>query len=247
MDRSPALTFALTLKRWFRANDWPQKITDDWANDPGVNYQHGPWASQICGALKGDGYNPRAEFFIALAVFNQAVKDQSFKGIQSATLKKRLTDSVPLTHDDGRLYSPTDFWSLFAGQIEPPAEYGESEGPMTQEDVDAAVKLMRDNFRQVSLDYMVSPATAWQMLHAAIVECGEKHGTFVSPDDIQQLKEVLAGLAEHTPETLVPIVQRYGKHDPVVCAFHVLLEDDAKKQQPIDLSKKRSAQAFSGQ
>ena len=25
--------FALTLKRWFNSNGWPQKITDDWAKD----------------------------------------------------------------------------------------------------------------------------------------------------------------------------------------------------------------------
>ena len=246
MQESPALTFALTLKRWFRANGWPQKITDDWAKDPGVNYPHGPWASQVCGAMKADGYNPRAEFFIALAVFNKVVHEQSFKQAQGQTLKGRLDGSTALLHDDGRLFTATDFWALFAGQLKPPAAYASVDEPMTQEDVDAAVQLARDNFRQISLEYMVSPATAWQMLQAAIIEQGDLTGTYVPPDDIQQLKEVLAGLTEHTPETLVPILQRYGPNDPVVAAFHSLLHDEGKKQQPTDLSKRRSAQKSAG-
>ena len=68
----------------------------------------------------------------------------------------------------------------------------------------------------------------------------------MSPDDIQQFKEVLAGLYEHTPETLVPILQRYGENDPVIAAFHSLLKDEGKKQQPIDLSKRRSAHLSKG-
>ena len=226
----PALTFAITLKRWFASNGWPQKITDDWARD--VGNTTGPWASQVCNAMAAKGYNPKAEFFLALAAFNQRVASQELLGIKDTKLKDRLTDAKPLCLENGQPYGGAEFWSLYAGLIEPPEAFAQQEA-MTQEDVDAAVKLMRDNFRQVSLDYMVSPAQAWQMVQTAIVECGDKNGTFVSPDDLQQFKEVLAGLYDHTPETLVPILQRYGNHDPVVCAFHALLKDEEKKQQPI--------------
>ena len=75
---------------------------------------------------------------------------------------------------------------------------------MTQEDVDAATRLMRDNFRQVSLDYMVSPYTAWQMKSTGPSLNKPNGETKMSPDDIQQFKEVPVGLYEHTPETLVP-------------------------------------------
>jgi len=240
------LTFALTLKRWFASNGWPQKITQDWAEDKGVLNPHGPWASQMCGAMKASGYNPKAEFFLALAEFNHFVEQQNTQVIVNSKLRDRLEGAKPLYLDNGQPYKAPDFWSLYAGLIEPPKAFA-SKGEMTQEDVDAAVKLMRDNFRQVSLNYMVSPATAWQMIHAAIIEASEKSGIQVSPDDIQQFKEVLAGLFEHTPETLVPLVQRYGANDPVVAAFDVLLKDEGKKQQPIDSSKRRSAQISKGQ
>lgn len=236
------LAFALTLKRWFALNGWPQKITDDWANDPGVLYPHGPWASQMCGAMKADGYNPRAEFFLALAEFNRFIDKQDTKAISNRKLRDRLTGSTPLMSDEGALYSAPDFWSLFAGVVEPPAQYMADTQVLTQEGVDRAVALMRDNFRQVSLQYMVSPATAWEMLQAAIVEAGNEAGVYVSPDDIQVFREVLAGLYDHTPETLSAVAQRYGKNDPVVKAFHNLLKDDAKKQKPTASYKRVSAQ-----
>ena len=226
----PALTFAVTLKRWFASNGWPQKITDDWARD--VGNTTGPWASQVCNAMAAKGYNPKAEFFLALAAFNGLVASQDLLGIKDTKLKDRLTNAKPLCRDDGLPYGGAEFWSLYAGLIDPPDALSQKE-QMTQEDVDALINLMKDNFRQVSLKHMVSPSKAWDMLKEALVDCGNKHGTFVSPDDIQLIQETLAGLVEHTPETLVPILQRYGEHDPLNCAFFALLGDEAKKLQPI--------------
>ena len=226
----PALTFAVTLKRWFASNGWPQKITDDWARD--VGNTTGPWASQVCNAMAAKGYNPKAEFFLALAAFNGLIASQDLLGIKDTKLKDRLTNAKPLCRDDGLPYGGAEFWSLYAGLIDPPDALSQKE-QMTQEDVDALINLMKDNFRQVSLKHMVSPSKAWDMLKEALVDCGNKHGTFVSPDDIQLIQETLAGLVEHTPETLVPILQRYGENDPLSCAFFALLGDEAKKLQPI--------------
>ena len=226
----PALTFAITLKRWFASNGWPQKITDDWARD--VGNTTGPWASQVCNAMAAKGYNPKAEFFLALAAFNQTVASQDLLGIKDTKLKDRLTNAKPLLLEDGTPYGGAEFWSLYAGLIRPPKAFSQSE-EMTQEDVDALVNLMKDNFRQVSLKYMVSPSKAWDMLKEALIDCGNTHGTFVPPDDIQLIQETLAGLVEHTPETLVPCLQRYGEYEPLNCAFFALLGDERKKLLPI--------------
>ena len=198
MQDSPALVFALTLKRWFRANGWPQKITDDWAKDPGVNYPHGPWASQICGAMKADGYNPRAEFFIGLAVFNKAVADQSFKGIQGTKLRDRLEGAKPMVGDSGRLYGPSDFWSLFAGQAQPPTEYAANSTELTQEDCDEWTRLMRDNFRQICLKHMVNRAEGWSMLVEEMQKVAAENNDQMGPEELMWIQEVLSGL--HEPE-----------------------------------------------
>lgn len=230
IPNDPALTFAVTLKRWFSSNDWPQKITDDWARD--VSNSTGPWASQVCNAMKASGYNPKAEFFLALGTFNKVVADQELLAITNTKLKDRLTGASALCLDTGQPYGGAEFWSLYAGLIEPPEAFSYKD-EMTQEDVDTLVNLMKDNFRQVSLKHMVSPSKAWEMLKDAIVDCGDKYGFFVPPDDIQLIQETLAGLVEHTPETLVPCLQRYGEKEPLSLAFFALLGDEAKKLQPI--------------
>ena len=231
MDDSPSLVFALTLKRWFRANDWPQKITDDWANDSGVKYPHGPWASQICGAMKADGYNPRVEFFIGLAVFNKAVADQSLRGIQSSKLRDRLEGAKPMTSDGGRLYGPSDFWSLFAGQTQPPTEYAANSTALTQEDCDEWTRLIRDNFRQICLKHMVNRAEGWSMLVEEIQKIAQEHNEKLGPEELMWAQEVLSGL--HEPE--VEEIKRRAKRsthlgEPLQTAMVRLLgEQGAKK------------------
>ena len=94
---------------------------------------------------------------------------------------------------------------------------------------------------------MVSRPEAWELVKDAVLKFADDRDVFVSPDDLQIMQETLAGLIDWTPETLVPTLQRYADGDPLVGAFHALLQDDVKKQKPIDLSTRRSAQKLKGQ
>ena len=203
MRDDPALTFALTLKRWFRANGWPQKVTDDWAKDPGIQSTTGPWASQVCNAMKAAGYNPKAEFFLALGEFNRFVAEQDVLRIKNSKLRKRLSETTPLLHENGQPYGAADFWSLYAGLLEPPAEFAEANTALTQEDVDEWVKTMRSSFRQISLRQMCSRAEAWQMLNDAVTE--------LNPDQTGWIQEVLAGLHDPSLNEAMPHIHGYGE------------------------------------
>lgn len=196
INSDPSLTFALTLKRWFNSNGWPQKITDDWAKDPGVMHPHGPWASQMCGAMKADGYNPKADFFLALGTFNRFVFDQQLTSVQDTKLRERLADAKALLLDNGEPYGGAEFWSLFAGLLEPPEEFESSKDEFTQEDCDLWVATMRDNFRKVCLKYMVDRREGWLILLEAMQKACEESGDTLPPDDIQWAQEVLSGLHE---------------------------------------------------
>ena len=106
--------FARVVKLWLRENGWPQKITDDWARDPGVKAPNGPWASQICAALKAE-FHPRIEFFLALGRFNQVVADKELRNITDRKTKARLVDAKPLTDDSGKVYGAAEFFALMSG------------------------------------------------------------------------------------------------------------------------------------
>lgn len=120
-QQSSALDFARALKQWFRTNNWPQKVTDDWARS--VGSITGPWASQMCGAMQGNGYNPKAEFFLALGRFNRAVADNDLKNVTDRKCRDRMTAGDPFVHDDGLPFSSTDFWAMYAGELPVPDQY----------------------------------------------------------------------------------------------------------------------------
>ena len=216
----PALTFAITLKRWFASNGWPQKITDDWARD--VGNSTGPWASQMCNAMKAAGYNPKAEFFLALGTFNKMVAEQELLAISDTKLKDRLTGASPLCLENGQLYGGAEFWSLYAGLIEPPAAFAKS-AEFTEEDAAEWTSLQRDNFRKVSLKFMCSRGEAWEMILNKLQEIGDSEGEFLSPEDLAWGQEVLAGLHDPSADELTRIAKRHRHHTPLATAMEELL------------------------
>ena len=237
IPNDPALTFALTLKRWFASNGWPQKITDDWAHD--VGNATGPWASQVCNAMKASGYNPKAEFFLALATFNQMVASQELLAIKDAKLKDRLTGAQPLCLENGQPYGGAEFWSLYAGLIEPPEAFAKKD-QITQEDVDEWVAIQRDNFRQVSLKHMVSRAEAWDMLRDKLIEITVEVGNPLPHDDIQWIQEILSGLVDPHLDEAVRRAQRWQDIKPLPLAFGELLVGYAKEDRSERLRDKAS-------
>jgi len=187
----PKVVFALTLKRWFKANGWPQAITDNWAKDTGVQAPTGPWASQVCGAMKGD-FHPRVEFFLAFARFNDAVAQQQFNAIQNRKVRDRLTKAAPLCLENGQPYGATEFFQLFTGLIDPPKQY-ENDSQFDQSDLDDVMKWCQEKFRALALAQMCSRAEAWALVRERL----EKHPD-VQTDQLGLAQEILAGLASLT-------------------------------------------------
>jgi hypothetical protein len=216
----PALTFALTLKRWFAANNWPQKITSDWAQD--VGNSTGPWASQVCNAMKAAGYNPKAEFFLALASFNQVVASQELLGITDTKLKDRLTGASALCLDNGQPYGGAEFWSLYAGLLEPPTAFAKS-AEFTEEDAADWIRLQRDNFRRVSLKEMCSRAEAWELIKVKIIEICDRNDCGMSLEDLDWVQEVLAGIHDPDAAELNRTAKRHQHHSPLTTAMEELL------------------------
>ena len=243
IPNDPALTFALTLKRWFAANGWPQKITDDWARD--VNNPTGPWASQVCNALKASGYNPKAEFFLALGAFNQTVASQDLLSITDMKLKDRLSGATPLLLENGQPYGGAEFWSLYAGIIQPPEAFTQKQQQLTEEDVEEWTRQVRDAFRQVSLKYMVDRGEAWAMLSERMIEIEKEAGRpGVETDDcLGWMQEVLAGLREPTVEEAIRTAKRWQDSQPFQRAIEELL--GAKKSTSTAIDEKRSKASHS--
>ena len=231
ISNDPSLAFALTLKRWFKQNEWPQKITDDWAKDPGINHPHGPWASQMCGAMKADGYNPKADFFLSLGTFNRFVFDQQLTSVQDTKLRERLSDANALLLDNGEPYGGAEFWSLYAGLLKSPESLAPVAG-FTQEDADLWVATMRENFKKLCLKHLIDRPEAWRMLVQEMTSICTDSGDSLPPDDLDWAREVLSGLHDPPLEECIRRAKRSDEKGsrPLQKAMENLLgEKEAKK------------------
>ena len=226
------LAFARVVKIWLRENGWPQKITDDWARDPGVLAPNGPWASQICAALKAE-FHPRVEFFLALGRFNQVVAEKDLRNVTDAKVKARLLDAKPLVDDSGKVYGAAEFFALMSGLSDGPSAYTRPATDFSEEDAAEWTLLMRQNFKEVCLQNMCSRAEGWELLKQTIYDIGHKVGEHLSQEDVDWAREVLAGLHDPPAAELVRVAKRHARHRTLEEAMTKLLGEKAKKMQPI--------------
>jgi hypothetical protein len=172
--------------------------------------------------MKAAGYNPKAEFFLALASFNQVVASQELLGITDTKLKDRLTGASALCLDNGQPYGGAEFWSLYAGLLEPPTAFAKS-GEFTEEDAADWVRLQRDNFRRVSLKMMCSRAEAWELIKEKIIEICDRNDCGLAPEDLDWVQEVLAGIHDPDAAELNRTAKRHQHHSPLTPAMEELL------------------------
>ena len=231
-------TFGTTIKAWFRANDWPQSVPEKLAKAKGN--PTGPWASQISHAMN-DKHQPKTEFFMAMAWFNEVVATRDLAGLTDRRLIDQLRNAQPLCHDNGQPYTAPDFFSLFTGLIDPPSEFDPGAEPeLTIEDVEEATRLWRESFREISLKHMCSKGEAWEMLKERMLEIANATGTPSNDahDCLGWTQEVLAGIREPTVDEAIRQAKRWQDTQPLQRAMEELLGE--KKLSPTALDERPS-------
>ena len=228
--------FGPALKRWFASNGWPQSITKDWAE--ATQSPNGPWASQISKAMNGKA-EPKPEFFLALAAFNQAVTERKVQGFTDRRLVDRMISGQPICHDNGEPYDAPAFFSLYVGLIEPP-DFPEPEidYSITQADLDAWHQQIRDAFKRVAIANMVDKPGAWALVKEQMA--ANDGGSVVSVDDLAWCQEILSGFRDATPEEAESVFKRWGSEEPLKTAMGRLL---GKRCKPRGVRKRSLTQA----
>ena len=183
--------FGPVLKEWFRRNEWPQVVAERVARAKGSKI--GPWASQMSNTMSGK-LEPKPNFFKALGWFNNVILTRDFQGITDRRLMDQLKGSEALCHDDGQPFTATDFFSLYLGELEAPEDYKQTDGAITEEHSNMFWDEIRTAFKELSLESMRNPKDIWVDLRQRVAETG------MSPDELDWLQEVLAGLSTPTLE-----------------------------------------------
>ena len=188
--------FGDVLKAWFARNKWPQSITETWAKSCG---SPGPWASQISPAINYK-LDPKAAFFVALGNFNTAVAERNVLSVTNERVRQLLLKGEPLCHDDGVPFGPDDFFKLFVGMIQPPAEVLPEPPencwactPDGGERLEVITRQAREAFADIGGRLMVAPAELWQKVRPSIAE-------YLSDEQMSHMQRMLSGYETMRPD-----------------------------------------------
>lgn len=230
-------SFGAVIKAWFKSNGWPQSVPERLAKERGN--KTGPWASQISHAMN-DKHDPKVPFFLALAWFNEQVATRNVAGLKDRKLVDQIRKGEPLCHDNGVPFGAADFFQLYAGLIQPPAEMAQATPQLTEEDVEEWTRQVRGAFRQLCLKHMVDRGEAWSMLSQRMIELELEAGNpgVETHDCLDWMQEVIAGLREPTVDEAIRQAQRWQGSQSFQRALEELL--GAKKPISTALEEKRS-------
>lgn len=194
-DKAPAperIVFGRVIRLWFKANGWAQDVPHRLAKFTGAK---GPWNSQISTAMNAK-LDPKPEFFLAFGAFNQLVAEGRFPMVSERRLANQLSGSRPLCREDGHPYGAADFFSLFTGLIQPPAEYAAPAVPeISDQEAKSRSEMARKGFQGHAQDLMLSPREAWDQV--------ARFAENMNDAQLARFKEVLSGWSDWTGEELM--------------------------------------------
>ena len=220
--------FGSAIARWFRQNDWPQKICERWSECDGKGVK-GPWASQISQVVHGR-LDPRTIFFDALGDFNEAIAEQDLTRIQQVDrdLYDRLRNGRPFLLSNDTPATASDFFSMFVGETLIPAFY--QTGDFTDADFIFILETCNKNVERVCLECMMPKpdVLAYLKKHVFI-----PHGVFG-----EMLERLALKLEKPSAEQMVKLTES-GEIDPtqgcpVLAALEKLLREKSGNTEKLN-------------
>lgn len=183
------VAFGKVIRRWFRSNGWGQDVPHRLSKFTGAA---GPWNSQISTVMAGR-LDPKPAFFVAFGAFNQAVAEQSFKGVSDRRLIEQLRGAAPLRDNSGRPCTAPDLFAMFTGLADLPQEHA-AQVEITEEEAKARSEAQRQAFQRHAREQLLSPREAWDQLR----RCCEGMG----PDLLDRFRDVLSGWSDWQPSEI---------------------------------------------
>ena len=209
--------FARTIKTWFQRNRWAQNVPEKVAH--AKNHETGPWGSQISHAMNAK-HTPQPNFFLAMGWFNFIVATRDYENIDTAVVQK-LRDAMPLCHDNGEPFDGPDFFKLYVGLLEPPAEFRDV-AEITQEDVDHWQNEIRLAFREIVMEQCTYSKDVWLDVKQDLLNTG------ISPEDVEWCQEMIFGLRNASVDEARRQRQKYSDM-PLLGALQRVAGGDQKR------------------
>lgn len=190
--------FGQTLSAWVERAGWSHDIPLRWgkaADFPTV-------ADSTFNRLqRGKIAHPYPVTFIQFGIINDRLARHDYGLADTDPLLPRIARQRPIEHEDGRIWTATDFFSHFIGELDAPSWAGEQPLPTLEEAVAASGQAM-EAFKATAEAAELTLPQAWQSL-AALAAVGQ--GPVLPPlnsEELETLRMVLSGWHTWTPEQL---------------------------------------------
>lgn len=190
--------FGKTLTSWLERAGWSHDTPLRW----GKAAQFPTVADSTFNRMqRGKIAQPYPVTFIQFGMMNNRLASKDYGLAQDDPLLPRIARQRPIEHDDGRLWTATDFFSHFIGELEPPAWAKEQPLPTLQQAVEASAEAV-ERFKGTAQAQKLSLPEAWESLAAVAAKASATVMPHLSNDELEALRMVLSGWHTWTPEQL---------------------------------------------
>ena len=183
--------FGETLSAWCQRAGWGHDLCHRWGKAAGFPTVADSTFNRLQNARIEQ---PFPVTFLQFGILNDRLSRRDYGLPEDHPLIVRLNRQEALASDDGLLWRATEFFSHFVGELEAPTWARLPELPSLEQ----AVRVSSDcaeRFRAIAAARGLLPAAAWQSF--ALVAAGT-----LSPDELNTMRDVLAGWQTWTPEQL---------------------------------------------
>ena len=157
--------FGRAFATWRKQNGLSQQDPHNWSRD--VKPKGFVYNSQLA-YLESGNLDPKAQFWLSLAVFNNEISTQGKKGFRyvvKESTRERLQKAAPFLNNKNEVATAGDFFEMFIGQktinslyIQKPKE------PLTEEFCNQYGKTLEKAFNDIARELMLSKKEAWEGL-----------------------------------------------------------------------------------
>lgn len=200
--------FGRAFCTWRTQNGLSQQDPHNWSRD--VKPKGFVYNSQLA-YLESGNLDPKAQFWLSLAVFNNEISTQGKKGFRyvvKESTRERLQNAAPFLNNKNEVATAGDFFEMYCGlqpvnslYVQKPKE------PLTDEFCNQYGKTLEKAFNEIAREHVLSNKDAWEKLKAT-------NGFPQSEEYLHVCQDLLRGEHDLTKEETVAIA---GEHKRCPC------------------------------
>lgn len=207
--------FGRTITAWVERAGWSHDIPLRWGKAAGFPTVADSTFNRL---QRGKIAQPYPLTFVQFGLMNERLARKEYGLLPDDALLPRIARQRPIEHEDGRIWTATDFFSHFIGELGAPAWAQNQTLPSLEEAVEASAKVTQA-FKQATERSGLPLAEAWQSLAAAAADAPEVLPP-LSEQELETLRMVLSAWHVWTPEQLQQLRDLDGVLRPLSLIEH---------------------------